>query len=72
MMLTTPAATPVTTPVPEPTVAIDVLPLLHVPPPVASERVVVLPTQTVGVPVIADGNAETVTTSVAKQPVDNV
>ena len=52
-MFAVPAATPVTTPVAEFTVAIPVLPLLHVPPLVALLNVVVLPTHTVAVPVVA-------------------
>ena len=55
-----PAETPVTTPVETPTVAIDVLPLVHVPPPVASESVMVLPTATLVNPVIAAGRGLTV------------
>lgn len=51
-MLTVPAATAVTTPAEE-TVAIDVPPLLHVPPPTDAERVVVLPIQRLLLPVIA-------------------
>ncbi len=50
-----PLATPVTTPVEEPTVAMPVLALDHVPPP-ELERVVVAFTHTTAVPVMADGN----------------
>jgi hypothetical protein len=57
--LTTPGVTPVTIPV-EPTVAIEVLPLIHPPPVVASARVMVEPTATVPAPVIAAGAAYTV------------
>ena len=64
-----PAATPVTTPVPEPTVAWLVLLLDHVPLPVASLNVVVLPTQTFVVPVMDAGFELTVTIAVAVQPV---
>lgn len=46
-----PAVRPVTTPVPEPTVATAVLLLLHVPPMLALLSVVVLPIQAVAVPV---------------------
>ena len=67
-----PDATPVITPVEEPMVAIVVTPLVHVPPPVASLRVVVKPAQTVAIPVIDDGNGLTVTITVAKQPVERV
>ncbi len=54
MIVTVPEATPVTTPVDEPTVAIAVLLLLHVPPDVALLSVVVLPWQTLAVPVMGD------------------
>lgn len=65
--------TPLTTPV-LPTVAIDVLPLLHVPPEVALNKLTVLPTHTLIAPdgVIAPGSAFTVTIAVAKQPVPSV
>lgn len=59
-----PAPTPVTTPV-VPTVAINTLALAHVPPTVASVRLVVKPTHTTPVPVIADGDELTVTVVVA-------
>ena len=62
---------PVTMPVEDPTVAIPVLPLAHVPPP-ASLKVVVNPTQTVAVPEMEDGNGYTVTTIVAIHPVGRV
>lgn len=52
-MVTVPEDTPVTTPE-VPTVAIEVLPLLHVPHDVASERAEVLPTHALVVPVMAD------------------
>lgn len=60
-MVAVPAATPVTIPVPDPTVAITVLLLLHAPPVVASLSVVVWLTHAVVAPVIADGSAFTVT-----------
>ena len=68
-MLSRPAVTPVTMPVDEPTVA---LPLLasQVPPGVMSFSVVVCPTQTVLMPVIAAGSGLTVTTNVLRQPVE--
>src|ERR1019366_9069008 len=66
-----PGAMPETTPV-LPTVATAVLLLLHVPPGVASVSVVVLPAQTVAVPVTDDGNAFTVTVAEAVQPPDVV
>jgi len=61
-----PADTPDTIPV-EPTVATDVLPLLHVPPVVVLFRVVVAPWHKLIVPVMAAtvGNELTVTTVVA-------
>jgi hypothetical protein len=55
VMSTTPAATPVTTPLEEPTVAVALLLLAHVPPDVASLRVIVEPSQTVDEPAIAVG-----------------
>lgn len=63
---------PVTTPVLAPIVAITVLLLLQVPEPVVLDNVVVLPTHTVGVPVIVAGIGLTVTTLVTIQPVANV
>ena len=70
-MVDVPAVTPVTIPDPEPTVALALL-LLHVPVPVASLSVVVRPTQTFMVPVIAAGNGLIVTTVVLIQPVGKV
>ncbi len=55
-------------PVPAPTVATPGLLLVHAPPPLASFSVVLAPTQTPVVPVIAAGNGLTVSTLVAKQP----
>lgn len=65
VMFVVPAAIPVTTP------KGSILPvpgelLVHVPPP-ASVSVVVAPTQTVGVPEIADGAGSTVTATVVAQ-----
>jgi hypothetical protein len=51
-----PEDTPVTTPV-EPTVAANILPLLHTPPVVASDKPVVDDTQTTCVPLIVPGFA---------------
>ena len=51
-----------------PTVAKLVLLLLHVPPPVVDDRVVVLPIHTVEVPVRAAGRAFTVIDVVLTQP----
>ncbi len=66
-----PAATPETTPVPEPTVATDDVPVVHVPPPASVSAVVEL-TQTVAVPLMAAGNGLTVTTVVIRHPVPRV
>ncbi len=64
-MVAVPAATPLTMQV-LPTVATPVAPLLHTPPVVAFDNVVVLPAHTVAVPVIVppDGSGLTVTTCV--------
>ena len=67
-MVTVPADTPVTTPVPEPTVALLVLLLLQVPPVVASVNAVVKPAHTLVVPVIEAGNGFTVTVIVGVLP----
>ncbi len=63
---------PVTTPVPEPTVAAEVLLLLHTPLAEASVSVIVDPTQTSIAPKIAAGDGYTVTVIVVKQVVGNV
>ena len=68
----TPFDTPVAIPVAAPIVAIPVLLLLQVPPPVALAKVVVEPVHNVGVPVIAAGLGLMVTTAVIIQPVGNV
>jgi hypothetical protein len=60
---------PLTIPLDEPTVAIAILLLLQVPPGVASDKVVVCPTHTLGVPVIGVGGVTTFTVVVATQPV---
>ena len=67
-----PAATPVTMPLPVPTVAKPVLLLLHVPPVVPSLSVVVWLTQTDMVPVMPAGSGLTVSADVIKQPVGKV
>lgn len=67
-----PAATPSSTPEADPMVATPVLILVQVPPDGVLESDVVAPTQTVGVPAIAVGNAFTVSTPVFLQPVDSV
>lgn len=66
-IVTVPAATPVTTPDDDPTVAIRTLLLLHVPPQ-QSNKLVVPPTHTDMVPDIADGGGFTVTVTVAEHP----
>ena len=55
---------PDTTP-PALTVAMPVAPLIHVPPVIADDKVVVLPTHTLSVPVTAGGVATTVSVRVA-------
>ena len=60
MILTVPGATPVTIPVEEPTVATDILLLLHVPPERASLSVILVPAITVLLPEMVAGAALTV------------
>lgn len=64
-----PPATPVTIPDADPTVATDVLPLVHVPPLTELESVVLRPAHTMGMPAIVAGPGTTVTTVVAAHPV---
>ena len=59
-----PIAIPVTMPLEAPTVAIEVIPLTHVPPGGEGVNVILLPVQTEDAPLIV-GNALTVTTVVA-------
>ncbi len=61
VIVTDPKLTPVTIPLDDPTVAIEGLLLLQVPPGVTSAKVVVEPTQIVSVPVMALGDGVTVT-----------
>jgi hypothetical protein len=61
VIVVVPADTPPKTPDAEPTVAIEELALVHVPPPVGLVRFDVAPTQTVVPPPIAPGSAFTVT-----------
>jgi hypothetical protein len=70
VMVVTPAATPVTIPA-DPTVAIPVLLLLHIPPP-ASLKVVVEPIHTCVTPVIGEGDEFTDKVVCMAQPVVNV
>ena len=72
VIVTVPADTPFTTPVEEPMVARAVLLLLHMLVPDASASVVVFPTQTLVVPVIAKGSGLTVTFTEVVQPVARV
>jgi hypothetical protein len=65
-MMALPDATPLTTPVDEPTVAMAVLLLDHVPPLAVLVSVVEPPTQATAVPPIATGAALTVTTVVTE------
>jgi len=67
-MFTVPPETPDAIPVPDPTVAIDVLELLHVPPVDALVKVVLPVKQSDNVPPIDAGLLFTVTTDVAKLP----
>ena len=66
-----PDNTPVTTPVPETTVATVVVPLDQVPPVVPSVKVIVEPAQNAEDAEIVAGNAFTVTIVVVEQPVPN-
>ena len=72
VMLTLPPATPVTIPLAEPTVAIIVLLLVHVPPVGVELNVIVAPGHTVPGPVIVLGSAFTVIGVTMKQPVGMV
>jgi hypothetical protein len=71
-MVAVPDETPLTTPLPVPTVATEVLLLLQVPPVVASLSVKVEATHTVEEPDIEDGAPLTVTLVVAMQPVPSI
>src|SRR5437763_776971 len=71
-MTAVPASTPVTTPLDDPIVATAVVLLIHVPPAIASVKLVVDPVQTSSEPAIAAGNGFTVKTAVALQPVESV
>lgn len=72
VMVALPGATPVTTPVPEVTVAIAVLLLLHVPPKLPSDNINVDPWQKGTLPDMAAGNGLTVAVTVRIQPVGSV
>jgi hypothetical protein len=68
-MVTIPGVTPDTIPEAEPTLPMTSFPLLHVPPVVALNKVVVSPWQTLAMPVMFAGSGFTVTILVAIQPV---
>jgi hypothetical protein len=68
VMIAVPPTTPVTTPLPEPTVAIAVLAELQVPDPAGSFNVTVAPAHTGALPVIAPGKLLTVIAVVVIQP----
>ena len=66
-MIVVPAPTPVTIPLAAPIVATAGVLLVQVPPPDASDNVIVLPLQTLVEPNIALGPATTVTADVEEQ-----
>ena len=68
MIIAVPVVTPLTVPVPEPMVAIEVLPLVHAPPAEISVKAIEAPVHTTDGPVMLAGNELTVATTVAKQP----
>ena len=72
VMVAVPAKTPVTTPVAPSTVATPALLLVQLPPGVAFAKAVVAPTHNEAVPVIAAGDAMTVTTPGVEQPAPEV
>jgi hypothetical protein len=61
VIVAVPANTPVTIPVPEPTDAVLVLPLDHVPPGLLFDNTIPAPTHTADAPLILAGNGCTVT-----------
>ncbi len=69
--MATPGVVPLTTPDAS-TLATDALLLLQVPPADVQARVMVLPTQTLVVPLMAAGADDTVATTVRLQPVLSV
>jgi hypothetical protein len=72
VIMTVPGFTPVIIPLDEPIVATDILPLLHVPPGVASASDVVDPTHTPRAPVIGPAVVFTVTGAMALHPSGSV
>lgn len=71
-MVTLPPDMPVTTPVVEPTVAMAVLPEVHVPPGAVLLSVIVMPAHTLVLPVMPGGAGVTVTIAVILQPAGEV
>ena len=71
-MVTTPEVIPVTTPDKEPTVAVAIAPLTHMPPLTPSVNVVESLVHIVDAPVMVVGDNVTVTIFVAVQPVGSV
>jgi len=69
VILALPLAIPVAKPPAEEIVAIEVVPLLHVPPDGTSERVSVAPTHDIAAPLIEEGNGFTRKPVLTKQPV---
>jgi hypothetical protein len=67
-----PPATPVTTPLVEPTVAIAALLLLHAPPDTVFDKAEVEPAHADNVPDIDDGVLVILTAAVLTQPVGNI
>jgi hypothetical protein len=72
VMANVPADTPETTPVDDPTVAIESAVVLQVPPALVFVNVAVAPTQTDVAPPKVTGDAFTVITCVVEQPVPSV
>jgi hypothetical protein len=72
VIVTLPAATPVTTPVEEPTIALVTALLVHTPPPMESVNVVESLVHTVDAPLIVLGAPLTVIVFVVSQPVSKV
>ena len=70
-MVAVPTETPDTIPVDEPTLAMVLSLLVHIPPEVALFSVVEEPIHTIDEPVMAVGTAFTVTVAIAAQPVGN-
>jgi hypothetical protein len=67
-----PVEIPLTTPEPVPIVATDGVPLLHTPPEVVSDRVVVEPAHSIVIPVMGVGGTYMLSVLFTKQPLGNV